>query len=203
MKDKITLSLFCMYLIICSVISKTKETSKEVFRHYYFLQKLYPGTNSITSFVTLKQKMNIYFFTLDNKKLFYTKNALEKKIEGTKSSFKIDNIILSKLVDNKIDNLSQGKCCANINFVNFATTRKSKRSFKKPASKTVIMDILRANYCLDIFIPNEVRWRLCSDKAKHISKLQLQMEYNILLSSTGKKDSSIISINYFNQLNSF
>lgn len=59
------------------------------------------------------------------------------------------------------------------------------------------MDIFNANYCLEIVIPNEARWRLCSDQAKQISKLQLQIEYNILLSTTGKKDTSIICFIFF------
>lgn len=100
-------------------------------------------------------------------------------------------------MNKKLDNLRQGKCCHNINFVNFASARKSKK-FKRPATNNpVAMDILRANFCLDILIQNEARWRLCSDQAKHISKLQLQIEYNIILSTTGKKDSSIISKLYF------
>lgn len=53
--------------------------------------------------------------------------------------------------------------------------------------------MIKANYCLEILIPNEARWRVCSDKAKDISKLQLQIEFNILRRKTGKKSSSMIS----------
>ena len=101
-------------------------------------------------------------------------------------------MVLSKLID-KSDNLKLGKCCKNLDNLNFA--RKNKNSRKSTESKnSAVMDLLKANFCLDIFIPNTSKWRLCSDKASHISKLQLQIEYNILLSNTGKKNTSIISI---------
>ena len=82
MKDNFSLRIFCLFLIIFSAISKKNIAPKDVFRHYYFLQKLYPGTDSITSFVSLKQNMKLYFFTLNKRMLFYSNNALDKKIEG-------------------------------------------------------------------------------------------------------------------------
>ena len=103
-------------------------------------------------------------------------------------------------MDHKIDNLSQGKCCNNIIYIHFA--RKSKKPYKQLTSVNhSIIAILKANYCLEILVPNEARWRLCSDKAKYISKLQLQIQYNILLSTTGSKDLKLISIFLIKQRN--
>ena len=82
MKDKSTLKLFCLRLLFSYIYTSETYKPKEIFQHYFYLQKLYPGTDSMASLKTFKQGMNLYFFTLNAKLLFYTKNAKEKKIGG-------------------------------------------------------------------------------------------------------------------------
>ena len=105
----------------------------------------------------------------------------------------LDTLVLSKLID-KNDNLKEGKCCKNIEFLNFESGRKNQKSkISAKSANIAIINILKANFCLDIFIPDVSKWRLCSDKASHISKLQLQIEYNIIRSNSGKNNASILS----------
>jgi hypothetical protein len=82
MKEKCSLKLFCLFLLLIYVSTLKVEAPKEIFQHYYFLQKLYPGTDPIKA-LNVKQKINLYFFTLNKKLLFYKRTALDKNIQGT------------------------------------------------------------------------------------------------------------------------
>lgn len=82
MKGKITLKLFFLILFISYIYTSETYKPKEIFQHYYYLQKLYPGTDSIASLKVLKQGMKLYFFTLNEKVLFYSQNRKDKKIKG-------------------------------------------------------------------------------------------------------------------------
>ena len=53
-----------------------------------------------------------------------------------------------------------------------------------------ILDILDSNYCLEILIPNENRWRICSNKKSNVNKLHMQISYNIMLLNNKKKQSN-------------
>lgn len=52
---------------------------------------------------------------------------------------------------------------------------KSKKGIKKGLSH-----VLQANFCLLIHVPDEARWRICSDKQDTIGKLQLKIVFSIL-----------------------
>ena len=82
MKENFSLRLFCLILVIFSINSKKSE-APEVFKNYYLLQKLYPGTDSISSLRSLKNNMKLQYFTLNKRMLFYSKNALDMTIKGT------------------------------------------------------------------------------------------------------------------------
>ena len=43
-----------------------------------------------------------------------------------------------------------------------------------------ILNLLKANHCIEILIPNKSRWRICSNKQKSIYKLHRQISFNIL-----------------------
>ena len=81
MKDEIR--SFFLFLIICSAISKKSRALNVKFQNYYYLQKLYPGTDLINSFVSLKENMKLYFFTLNKKMLYFTNNGNDIKIQGS------------------------------------------------------------------------------------------------------------------------
>ena len=82
MKNNLTLKLFCLYILLFYVSTIQIEAPKELFQHTYFLQKLYPGSDSLQSLLIFNQRMTQYFFTLNKKMLFYSKSSLDKKIEG-------------------------------------------------------------------------------------------------------------------------
>lgn len=47
--------------------------------------------------------------------------------------------------------------------------------------------LLQANYCLNLMVPDEARWRICSDKKNNIAKIQLKMTFAILKLKTANK----------------
>ena len=53
------------------------------------------------------------------------------------------------------------------------------------------MNILDSNYCLEIYVPNENRWRICSNKHNSINKLHMQIAYNIMLLNNKKKKANL------------
>jgi len=71
----------------------------------------------------------------------------------------------------------------NIKYFNYSYRLKPQKSRFNNNPNLVIMDINKANFCLEIFAENEAKWRLCSDKSSRIMKLQMQIQFNIVLSS--------------------
>ena len=82
MKENTSLKLFCLILLAFYVSTQKGKAKKEVFQHYYYIQRLYPGLDPFESISPQNTIMNLYFVTLNRKMIYFTKNALDKNIEG-------------------------------------------------------------------------------------------------------------------------
>jgi hypothetical protein len=100
---------------------------------------------------------------------------------------KLDTIPIEKIVDTNFDNPSQGKCCYNIIYRNYQKYINQKMASLPKYKNTGIQNILLANYCIEILIPNKSRWRICSNKQNSIYKLHSQISFNILKHFNKKK----------------
>lgn len=100
---------------------------------------------------------------------------------------------MAKIVDKNFDNAVIGKCCYNIIYHNYAKGINRRKTSSK-TSANGIMNILNSNYCLEILIPNENRWRICSNKYNSINKLHMQIVYNIMLLNNMKKEKNLPGI---------
>ncbi len=108
----------------------------------------------------------------------------------------LDTIPLEKIVDSNFDNPPLGKCCYNIMYRNYQTSINQKMASISKYKHKGIQNILRANHCIEILVPNKSRWRICSNKHNSIYKLHTQISYNILM-HFNKKNPKLTTCNKF------
>ena len=195
--ENLSLVGFLLFVIIFNVSCGSTFKPKKVFQKFYYVQKLYPGQDFISS-LKLESSMKLAYFTL-NRNMLYFSESLEKKdhIQGI-SYLNLDSISLAKIVDPKNDNPKIGKCCFNILYHNFAKGINRKKTSKFKVKNTGIMNILDANYCIEVLVRKEAHWRICSNKAISINKLHMQIAYKIMKMSNKKKQKGLAGTFQFN-----
>lgn len=253
---KQSLALFLISLMFLSfslaTSSKMEALTKMPLRGYYFIQRLYPGGDALDQLKESEFHTNHRYFEVNDEIIFFTKNP--EKLEDVE-----DSINLIDLLDPKLDQASEGKCCSRISYneypgvkglraiipaipstlhgkkavaaakaaiqaVKSTNNAKSCASmkFKEVSSKITIneskeekpktssLDTMRfkqamntpslsknqekmkknpkdsSNICLTLWVPDEARWRICSDEKDKIAKLQMKIVYAILKQSNGK-----------------
>ena len=179
MKDLQKLSIFYVFLIFCSFSYCQKKEKQNTYSAYFFVKQLYSGPDAISSLLNSNFKMKLGYFTLNDNLLYYTSSSLEKTI--IQGSLKI-----SLIVNPKVDNLKTGKCCENVK-------KKTFESYKALSSdnESTLINLLKANYCLEIKAQDIGHWRLCSDKQNEIDQLHLKLIYAIL-KTKNKKNKEVL-----------
>ena len=96
--ENLSLVGFLLFVIIFNVSCGSTFKPKKVFQKFYYVQKLYPGQDFISS-LKLESSMKLAYFTL-NRNMLYFSESLEKKdhIQGI-SYLNLDSISLAKIVD--------------------------------------------------------------------------------------------------------
>jgi len=81
------------------------------------------------------------------------------------------------------DSPSEGKCCENIRYINYIksseTNPKTAPIFKKNQSSSKF-SYKKANYCLEIFVPFEVRWLLCTKTLIDVYRFHLKLVFSMI-----------------------
>jgi hypothetical protein len=69
-----------------------------------------------------------------------------------------------------------------ISSVGFSSSPINTPSVPRKVAKSAVLNSeeKQANHCINIFIPDEVRWRICSGKKLEIKKLQMKIIFNVL-----------------------
>lgn len=191
--------------------SKLLSNVKNNLRGYFWVQKLYPGTDPLdiieqSEFKSYKKVIEV------NDQLIFIAESLET-IEEPEDIIKIDEIF-----DDKNDILLKANCCSRVTYeeypagdglktiipaikntikgkklLHIAKTRKNAATCLKQIKKTKKKEASeesRSNFCINIFVPDEIRWRICSDKKMLIKKLQFKIIFNVLRHKS--KNSKII-----------
>lgn len=117
MRCTTSLCVFTVLLVIfASTIQasqmKVENTMKVPFKGYFFIQRLYPGSDPID---------NIKESEFHTKKLFLEANdemIFLREKEENKDDIE-DSINLIDLYDEKVDNAAQGKCCKRVTYEEF------------------------------------------------------------------------------------
>jgi carbonic anhydrase len=76
----------------------------------------------------------------------------------------------------KFNNASQ--CSSNCQKSPITSVSKTKKEIQK-SKHTPVED---ANYCIDLYVPDEARWRVCSGSEDKISKLHMKIVFNVVSS---------------------
>lgn len=170
-----------LFLLIMYSISE-KPKNKETFTGYFYIKQLYSGPDPISSLLISRQKMQLKFFTLTKRMLYYSQT--DKDRNQVEDSIKIEAII-----NKKVDNLNTGKCCININKKTYSSNLNIDIS-----NHTTKMNIMEANYCVEVKAEDSAFWRICSDRENAITKLQLKLIYNILNTNKNKNKNFLSNI---------
>jgi carbonic anhydrase len=188
--------LFCISLSLTSNLtskmSKNEKTlvSKEKLlaelktniSGYFFIQILYTSNDPLTIISKSQQSMSLKYIMLNDKILAITPSQ-EKKSDIE------DTISLDKLFDKSSDNIAKGKCCKNVVLREF---KGCQGNCPKRSSPNVPNEI-SSNFCVDIHTNTGNMFRICSDNISEITKLQTQINYNIIkLNSKNKIDQKVL-----------
>jgi carbonic anhydrase len=65
---------------------------------------------------------------------------------------------------------------------------------KKEIVKTKQAPVFNANFCIDLYVPDEARWRICSGSQDKISKLHMKILFNLVDKKLKGKASAIANI---------
>lgn len=176
MKDLQRLTLLIIFLLACF---NSKKPNKADFSGYFYLKQLYNGPDVIAGLQNARIKTTLKYFTLNRSVLYFSNSDAEKNnILGS--------IKLKKIINNRLDNIDTGKCCVNIEKRTFPSAKGGS------SNENPIMNIYKANNCLEIKAQDLAYWRLCTDKQNVISQLHLKLIYNILKTNK-KKDKNMLS----------
>ena len=80
---KMILGYFIIFLIYCSCsnnFSNTKAKVNVLFKGYFFIQRLFPGTDPIGNIKYSSSSFKLKYFSLNDKLLYYS-NSSEKSRE--------------------------------------------------------------------------------------------------------------------------
>ena len=83
---KMMLSFFIIFLIYCSCSqkpSKVNEKDKIIYKGYFFLQRLFPGTDPIANIKYSSSELKLKYFSLNHKLLYYSNSKKQsRQIDG-------------------------------------------------------------------------------------------------------------------------
>lgn len=201
--------------------STIKNKANAPLRGYYFIQRFYPGADPIDNIKESEFHTREMFFELNSELLFFSKSL--ERIDDVEDSVSVSELYdvkvddaangkcCSRLVYHEfpagkgLDTIlvavakptkkGQAKITPNKSCVNSCNknplTSVSKSS--KELKKSKVSPRLAANFCLDIWVPEEARWRICSTTQDKISKLHMKLLFNILEQQFKGKASLIAS----------
>lgn len=216
---------FFFYIIILTILKtnfaykshgksflKLKSRLTKNLREYFFVQRMYPGTDPLDNIVE-SEKTSVKRFIEVNDNLIVMSNSISASAEIQ------DSVQMKDIFDPKNDNIGNARCCSRITYEEFPMsnclrniiTRKILKkgtknscprnkkpskisingpnsspifspSFSKKVTKSRVMRSPKkqANFCIQLFIPEEARWRICSEKKSYIKRLHLKIIYNVI-----------------------
>ena len=84
-------------------------------------------------------------------------------------------------------------CILSVSSIGFSSSPINTPSVSRKIKRSKILNSeeLQANYCINIFIPDEARWRICSDQKLEIKKLQMKLIFNVLRNRS-KNDKNVL-----------
>jgi hypothetical protein len=167
-------------LIAFSYSLKPKDKNVS-FSGYLFVKHLYSGPDAIRSILNSGLKMELKYFTLNKRLLYFSSSEVEKNLIE-------DSIKFESIINNKFDNLNTGKCCVNVSKKTYAVNLIASRY------DTSRLNLFRANYCVEIKAQDISMWRICSHKENVITKFHLKLIYNILRTNKKKNKKSLSKI---------
>ncbi len=118
-----------------------------------------------------------------------------------------DELMLSDLYNQDYDNAQEGKCCMSINFMQYPEHRcfgrecllKRKKHRLFPKTETQMdMDPTYAKSCVNIFIYQQLNWRICHRNKDMIIKLKNTIAYGVLKTKPGINEDDLLSKLNFN-----
>jgi hypothetical protein len=203
--------------------TSTKSKTKLPLRNYFWIQRLYPGSDPIDNIKESEFNSEKKFLEINDEVIFIAKSL------DTISEVE-DSINISDIFDSKNDNVAKASCCSRVTYEEFPAgnslqtiipaikstikgkslierakskakganstcgAKSAKAAFlpvtssspvntpspSRKESKKLNNPEVMANFCILIFIPDEARWRVCSDKKNDITKLHLKIVYSVL-----------------------
>jgi len=212
----------CLIILTSFAFSKKKSQGKDKpFRGYFYIQRFYPGNDAIDSIKESEFGTKLMFFEVNKDVIFFAKSLRHiKDIEDSiivKDLYdpKLDDMrsgscctrmkyqefpaatglagILPVRAQNKKKGkkplIKKGKICVNKCNKNplLAASRKKKAMEKMKKSAR-----MAANFCLEIMVPDEARWRICHKSQDKISALHMKLIY-YTLNSNFKGKMNVIS----------
>jgi len=189
-------------------------------RGYYWVQRFYPGNDPIDNVKESEFHTRQMYFELNKEMLFFSKSLeriedvedsialsdlYDAKVDDvasgrccsriTYNAFPggkgLETILVATAKNTKkgnpiIKTNNQSQCVNNCK----ANPLTAVSTPKKQLKKTRQSPRLNANFCLDLYVPDEARWRVCSVSQDKISRLHMKILFNIL-SAKLKGSSSI------------
>lgn len=205
-----TIAIVFLSFSINSLEMGTEANVKAPFRGYFWLQRMFPGSDPIDNIKESEFHTRKVLIEANEEMIYFR--------EGEKKEDEIeDSISLGDLYDTKQDNALQGQCCKRITFEEFpagnslrniipavpatskgkSAAKDAKSSLGKSNSTANKLNPVfspsksskqekkksprsQANFCILLHIPEEARWRICHENQQEVAKLQLKIIYSVL-----------------------
>jgi hypothetical protein len=181
MKSIFKIKIYLIFLIVFSFSQKPKNDYVS-FSGYLFVKQLYSGPDAIKSILNSKSNMQLKYFSLNKRLIYFSPSKLKKnQVE--------DSIKFESIINNKIDNITTGKCCVNVNKKTYPINLSIAAKYD-----TSRLNLYRANYCIEIKAEDISMWRICSEKQNLIAQFHLNLIYNILRANKKKNKTSLSKI---------
>merc|ERR1712032_1608262 len=191
---------------LCSKSKSQTNDKYKPFRGYYYIQRFFPGNDALDSIRESEFHTKLMMFEVNKDVIFFAKSlARIKDIEDSimvKDLYdpKIDDMRsgscctrmkyqefpaatgLAGILPVRAQNKKKGKkplikkkkICVNKCDKNPLLAARKKWYAEQKLKKTARM---AANFCLELFVPDEARWRICHKSQDRISALHMKLIY--------------------------
>jgi len=181
----------------------------KAFRGYFYIQRFYPGNDAIDSIKESEFHTKRMFFEVNKDVIFFSKSLshvkdiedsilvrdlYDPKLDDMKSGSCCTRMKyqefpaatgLAGILPVRAQNKKKGKkplikktkVCVNKCNRNPLLAASMKKKAMEKAKKSARM---AANFCIEINVPDEARWRICHKKQDKIAELHMKLIYNTL-----------------------
>jgi hypothetical protein len=114
---------------------------------------------------------------------------------------------LRDIYNKDFDSLKDGRCCQGVVIYNFPEKKchgkecilEKKKLRLYPQTETQLdADPLLATYCIQIFVYQQINWRICNRNQEQIMKLKNTITFGVLKNIPGSNPNELMSIILFN-----